>query len=129
MSRNTLLVWLISLAVVDIVIPIPILAILLVIVVLRRPAWFLGLVVARDLLLLYGTLRIGRRHKKVVVRVRWEGRLSTFLIYVLVFGVLLGAPEEFVWAIVIVATPAIVTVAGRYVLAGRAQLGPPSSRA
>ncbi len=44
MSRNTLLVWLVSLAVVDVVIPIPILAITLVVVVLRRPAWFLDLV-------------------------------------------------------------------------------------
>ncbi len=41
MNRGALLTWLICLAVVDAVIPIPILAITLVVVVLRKPAWFL----------------------------------------------------------------------------------------
>jgi hypothetical protein len=40
-SRATLLTWLICFAVIDVVIPVPILAITLVVVVLRRPAWFL----------------------------------------------------------------------------------------
>ena len=89
------------------------------------PTWFLGVIVARDLLLLYGTLRIGRRHHKVVVRVRWEGRLSTFLVFLLLFGVLLGAKSDFVWAVVIVTTPVVCAAAIRYVLAGRKQFASP----
>jgi cardiolipin synthase len=85
------------------------------------PTWFLGAIVARDLLLLYGTLRIGRRHHKVTVRVRWEGRLSTCLVFLLLFGVLLGGNSDFVWAVVIVTTPVICASAIRYVLAGRKQ--------
>ncbi|MHC4932502.1 MAG: CDP-alcohol phosphatidyltransferase family protein [Planctomycetota bacterium] len=85
------------------------------------PAWFLGVVVARDLLLLYGTLRIGRRHHKVVVQVRWEGRLSTSLVFLLLFGVLLGGDSNFVWAVVVVTTPVVCAAAIRYVLAGRKQ--------
>lgn len=42
--RTTVLAWLITLAVLDVVIPVPILALLMIWVVLKRPAWFADLV-------------------------------------------------------------------------------------
>lgn len=42
--RTNVLAWLVALAVVDAVIPVPILALVLIWVVLKRPAWFADLV-------------------------------------------------------------------------------------
>ena len=42
--RTQLLTWLICLAVIDVVLPVPVLALLLIWVVLTRPAWFADLV-------------------------------------------------------------------------------------
>jgi hypothetical protein len=40
LHRNEALTWLIALAIVDVVIPVPILALVLIWVVVRKPAWF-----------------------------------------------------------------------------------------
>jgi hypothetical protein len=42
--RTTVLTWLIALAVIDAVIPVPILGLVLIWVAVRRPAWFADLV-------------------------------------------------------------------------------------
>ena len=42
--RTTVLTWLIALAVIDVVIPVPILALVLIWVALKRPEWFIDLV-------------------------------------------------------------------------------------
>ncbi|HMB68107.1 MAG TPA: hypothetical protein VKU85_02310 [bacterium] len=42
--RTTVLTWLICLAVIDVVIPVPILALVLIWVVVRKPAWFMDVV-------------------------------------------------------------------------------------
>jgi hypothetical protein len=42
--RTTVLTWLICLAVIDAVIPVPILALVLIWVVMRKPAWFTDVV-------------------------------------------------------------------------------------
>lgn len=42
--RSTVLTWLIAIALIDVVIPVPILALVLIWVVLKRPAWFADLV-------------------------------------------------------------------------------------
>lgn len=85
------------------------------------PAWFVGLVFTRDLLLVYGALRIRQRHRKVEIRPRVWGRLSTALVFCMVFGSIVGLGDSFVLACVGIAAPVIVIAAVLYTLDGRRQ--------
>jgi len=85
------------------------------------PAWFVGLVLARDLLLLYGALRIRRRRKRVVIQPSFLGKLSTAMVFALVFGALLGLGSRFMTVAVAATTMVVALGSVMYVVAGRRQ--------
>lgn len=85
------------------------------------PAWFLGLVLGREVFLLYGALRIRRRRGRLSVQARLEGKLSTLLVYLVCFAALLGAPGGLVDAGVWAAALFVIASSVRYTLEGRRQ--------
>jgi cardiolipin synthase len=86
------------------------------------PAPLVALVLARDLVLAYGTFRVRRHLGDVKVRARWEGKASTLFIFVLLAGACLGAPRWFVLGLSIAAAPLVVASGIRYVRDGVAQV-------
>lgn len=86
------------------------------------PALLVALVIARDLVLAYGTFRIRQRLGDVTVRPRWEGKASTLCIFLLLLGSCLAAPPWFVLALSLLAAPLVVASGIRYVLDGVAQV-------
>ncbi|MEM8886302.1 MAG: CDP-alcohol phosphatidyltransferase family protein, partial [Planctomycetota bacterium] len=44
------------------------------------PRWFVALVLAREVFLVYGAVRVRMRVGGVTIRARWEGKLSTALV-------------------------------------------------
>jgi cardiolipin synthase len=86
------------------------------------PGWFVALVFARDLVLVYGTLRIRAAGKRVKIRPRVWGRISTLLVFVMIAGSLVGVPAAFMTAAVVVTSPVVLTAAVTYTIDGRAQL-------
>jgi CDP-diacylglycerol--glycerol-3-phosphate 3-phosphatidyltransferase len=85
------------------------------------PAALLALLVARELVLAYGALRIRMRRRDVTIRARTEGRVSTFLVFSVALAACFGAPAAVVHALAVAATPFIVVSGFRYVLDGRRQ--------
>ena len=85
------------------------------------PMWFMGLVLARDLLLLYGTLRIRRRHRTVEIRARLEGKLSTLFVFLTIIATLAGAGAVVRHVLVGLASACVAASAVRYTIAGRSQ--------
>lgn len=81
----------------------------------------LGLLVGRELVLLYGAVRIRLRHARVAIVPRLEGKLSTFIVFTLVLAACLRAPQAVVLSLEIAAAPFIVLSAVRYFLDGRRQ--------
>lgn len=86
------------------------------------PVWFVALVFARELMLLYGALRIRQARRQVVIRPRIWGKLSTALVFAMVFGALLGLGDLFLTILLAVTTPVVVVSAAVYVRDGRRQL-------
>ena len=82
------------------------------------PIWFVALVFSRELMLAYGALRI----KHVVIRTRVWGKLSTTLVFVMVFGALLGLGDLFMTIMLVLTTPVVLTSAATYAYDGRRQL-------
>jgi len=91
------------------------------------PVALLGLLLARELLLAYGALRIRLRHRRVAIRPRWEGKASTLLVFALAVVACTGAVPWLVAALSLAAAPLIVLSAVRYTLDGRRQLRPARS--
>lgn len=91
------------------------------------PAPLVALVLARDLVLAYGTFRVRRRLGDVRVRARWEGKASTLCIFILLLGACLGAPRWFVLGLAWLAAPLVVTSGIRYVRDGVAQVRGPGA--
>ena len=85
------------------------------------PIWFVALVFARELLLVYGAFRIRRRHRKVYIEPSGWGKLSTALVFGMVFGALLGLGDRFMTVALIITTPVVVVSGVHYTLAGRRQ--------
>lgn len=85
------------------------------------PAALLALLLARELVLAYGTLRIRMRRRDVTIRARTEGRISTFLVFAVALAACLGAHPTVVRALAAAAVPFIVVSGFRYVLDGRRQ--------
>lgn len=90
--------------------------------VARIPPLFVGLVLARDLWLLYGALRIRVRRGNVSIRPRWEGKSSTAVVFALLLAASAGLPQGLVTGLAVVAAPLVAASAIRYTLDGRRQL-------
>jgi cardiolipin synthase len=86
------------------------------------PGWFAGLVFARELFLVYGALRIRLAKGAVEIRARWEGKVSTALVFALLFGALLRAPQAWIDIVCLGTAPLIVFSAVQYYRAGVAQV-------
>jgi len=93
----------------------------------RIPSWFTALVFGRDLLLTYGALRIRRSRRKVVIRPLWSGKLSTLLVFVIVFGALLNSGSTAMLVACLLTSPFVITAAVQYTLAGHSQLASASA--
>ena len=72
--------------------------------------------------LVYGALRIRAAAKRVTIRPRIWGRLSTLLVFVMIAGSLAGVPAVLMTAAVVITSPVVLTAAVTYVIDGRAQL-------
>ncbi|MHC4958006.1 MAG: CDP-alcohol phosphatidyltransferase family protein [Planctomycetota bacterium] len=86
------------------------------------PGWFVAFVFARDLVLVYGALRIRAAGRQVKIRPRVWGRLSTLLVFVMIGGSLAGLGATFMTIAVVISAPVVVTAAVTYTIDGRAQL-------
>jgi len=86
------------------------------------PPWLAGLVFARELLLVYGALRIRGRKGKVTIQPRWEGKLSTLLIFMLLLSALLNVPQPWIDLLAWLTAPLVVLSAIQYWRAGMAQV-------
>ena len=89
------------------------------------PRWFAGLVFARELFLVYGALRIRALAGDVRIHPRWEGKLSTVLVFGLLLVALLDAPAPSIRALAYATAPVVVASAVRYYRDGNAQLRTP----
>ncbi|MGH7162232.1 MAG: CDP-alcohol phosphatidyltransferase family protein [Planctomycetota bacterium] len=85
------------------------------------PFALLALLVARELVLVYGAVRIRLRRRRVRIRPRWEGKASTFLVFALALAACVGAPAPAVALLSLLAAPFIAISGVRYVLDGRRQ--------
>ncbi len=92
--------------------------------VTRIPPWLVGLVLTRDVMLAYGALRMLRTGRTLEVKPRWSGKLSTLLVFGVIFGSLLNMGRTaMLWAS-LATVPFIVTAAVQYTIDGRRQLRP-----
>jgi cardiolipin synthase len=94
----------------------------------KVPFWLFALVLARELLLVYGAVRIRLARRKVTIRARLEGKLSTLLLFAVSLLACLGASERAVTWLSVATAPVIVLAAVRYTLDGRRQLLSASAR-
>lgn len=85
------------------------------------PAWFTGLVLLRDAVLVYGYLRIRRRAGHVEVHPRWTGKLATVLQMATVLWVLTELPEPHFPALVAAAALFTAVAGVQYGLDGARQ--------
>ena len=86
------------------------------------PGWFAGLVLAREIWLVYGALRIRLHKGSVEIKARWEGKLSTVLVFTLLFIALLNGPQLWTDVLAYATAPLVVVSAVQYYLAGIAQV-------
>jgi cardiolipin synthase len=86
------------------------------------PGFFLSLVLMRELLLVYGAVRVRLRVGAVHVKPRLEGKVSTGATFALILAGCLGAPEWAVLALCLAAAPFVVVSGARYVLDGHRQM-------
>ncbi|MHC4547398.1 MAG: CDP-alcohol phosphatidyltransferase family protein [Planctomycetota bacterium] len=93
------------------------------------PAPFVALVFGRDLLLLYGALRVRLRRGTIRIRPRWEGRASTVLGFALLLAACLGLPRAVVVGLCVAAAPLVVAAGVRYTLDGHRQISEPARSA
>jgi len=85
------------------------------------PRWFVALVIGRDLFLVYGALRVRARLGRVAIKARWQGKLSTLLVFGILFAALVPAPQAITDLIAWVTAPIVVSSAVRYYLDGLEQ--------
>jgi len=89
------------------------------------PDWFAALVFARELFLVYGALRVRALEGDVTIHPRWEGKLSTVLVFGLLGIALVDVPQPYVDGLAYVTAPVVVAAAVRYYRDGKAQLSSP----
>ncbi len=88
------------------------------------PPLLVSIILARDLLLAYGAYRIRARAGHVAIKPRWEGKLSTALVFVLLLASCAGAAPWIVNGLAIAAAPFAVAAGARYTIDGWKQRSP-----
>jgi len=86
------------------------------------PPAFVSLVLARELLLVYGAVRVRLHRGTIHIRPRIEGKVSTGAIFALLLAACLGAPEWLLWTLCAVGAPFVVISGVRYVIDGHRQM-------
>lgn len=86
------------------------------------PRAFVGVVLARELFLVYGALRVRSALGKVEIRARWQGKLSTLLVFLILFAALVPAPQLWIDLLAYATMPIVAAAGWRYYQAGRAQV-------
>ena len=86
------------------------------------PAFFLALVLMREMMLVYGAVRVRLSRGRVSIRPRFEGKASTAAIFLLLLVACLGAPRWSVWTLVVLGAPFVVVSGVRYVIDGHQQM-------
>lgn len=86
------------------------------------PAFFLALVLMREMMLIYGAVRVRLSKGTIHIRPRLEGKASTGAIFALLLAACLGAPSWLVWTLVLVGAPFVVVSGVRYVIDGHRQM-------
>jgi cardiolipin synthase len=86
------------------------------------PPFFLSLVLMRELMLVYGALRVRFSRGTIRIRARFEGKASTVAIFVLLLAACLDAPPPVVWTLVLLGAPFVVVSGARYVIDGHRQM-------
>ncbi|HEX5138813.1 MAG TPA: CDP-alcohol phosphatidyltransferase family protein [Planctomycetota bacterium] len=86
------------------------------------PGALLSLVLMREMLLLYGAVRVRLRCGAVHVKPRLEGKVSTGAIFLLLLAACLGAPEWAVWTLCGAGAPFVLVSGVRYVIDGHRQM-------
>jgi cardiolipin synthase len=86
------------------------------------PGWFAGLVFARELFLVYGTLRIRLHKGDVRIEPRLEGKLSTALVFAILLLALFDVPERWLRVLAYATMPVVIASAIRYYRDGIAQV-------
>jgi len=87
----------------------------------RIPPWFVALVLGRDLLLGYGALRLKRSGREPEIRPRWSGKLSTLLVFAVIFAALVDVGRTAMLLAVALSAPVVVTAGVHYTIDGRRQ--------
>jgi cardiolipin synthase len=95
------------------------------------PLWFLGLLIARDLVLLAGVLAIRSRVGRVAVVHRWHGKAASVLLFLLLCAFSAGHGDEVTWPLLCAIAVLVVWSTVLYVRDGfrqvsRAAGGPPA---
>jgi CDP-diacylglycerol--glycerol-3-phosphate 3-phosphatidyltransferase len=88
----------------------------------RIPVPFVSLVLGRELMLVYGALRVRFRKGTIHVRPRFEGKATTAILFALLVASSLRAPPWAVAALSVLGAPLVVVSAVRYILDGRRQM-------
>jgi len=86
------------------------------------PPFFLSLVLMRELMLVYGALRVRFSRGTIRIRARFEGKASTVAIFVLLLAACLDAPPPVIWVLVLLGTPFVVVSGARYMIDGHRQM-------
>lgn len=92
------------------------------------PGLFLSLVLTRELLLVYGAVRVRMRTGSVRVKPRLEGKVSTGVTFALLLAACLGAPGWVVQTLCLAGAPFVALSGARYVLDGHRQMRHGGSR-
>jgi CDP-diacylglycerol--glycerol-3-phosphate 3-phosphatidyltransferase len=88
----------------------------------RIPGFFVALVLAREMMLVYGALRVRLRQGRVHVRPRFEGKASTAAVFALLLAASLRAPPWVVLTLSLLGAPFVVVSGVRYVIDGHRQM-------
>ena len=86
------------------------------------PPAFVSLVLARELLLVYGAVRVRLYRGTIHIRPRLEGKVSTGAIFALLLAASLGAPRWAVWTLCGLGAPFVVVSGIRYIVDGHRQM-------
>lgn len=89
----------------------------------KIPLWFIVTVILRETILITGTLIIFLMKSHVQIKPRMAGKLSTFILVLLIVSVLAGIPESITDAIVIPSTFFIILSLIMYTIDGVKQVG------
>ncbi|MFI5402221.1 MAG: CDP-alcohol phosphatidyltransferase family protein [Planctomycetota bacterium] len=88
----------------------------------RVPLFFVALVLMREMMLVYGAVRVRLVRGTVRIRPRFEGKASTGAVFALLLAACLGAPVWVVWTLCALGAPFVVVSGVRYVIDGYRQM-------